>query len=75
MQEIFGVKEHALLDVWQSVNAGGQILGHFTGFDGVNACLLQRQSKTSQFRCVIELGTVFKTACPCIDRCDRIGGG
>jgi len=45
VHEVLGVKEHSLLDVLQAVDAAGQVLGHVTVVDGVDASGLEGQAK------------------------------
>lgn len=74
IQEVFSVQIHGFGDIWQSVDAASQIFGHQTSLDCVNACLFQCKSKSLQFGCIIQFGTVGQTSCPCKDWCNWIGG-
>ena len=55
------------------MDAAGQILGHSTRIDRVDARLFQQFGESRQFGIVVQLGSVFQTAGPGEDRCDRVG--
>lgn len=61
LQEVLCVEVHALFDIWQSMDAGSQILGHFSRLDGVDAGLLEGLRESSEVFVVVQFGAVFET--------------
>jgi hypothetical protein len=74
IHEVLGVKVHAILDVLQSVNASGQVLGHVSVIHAVHASGLQSHTELLQVRIIIQLGPVLEAARPSEDTGDRVGG-
>ncbi len=57
-----------------AVDTNGQVLGHFTAFNGLHAHLLQRVAEVHQLLVAVQLATELQAARPCEDGGDGVGG-
>ena len=73
--EVFSVKEHALLNIGQAMDASSQILGHFARVHAVNASGLQSDAELGQVGVVIQFCSVSEATGPSINTSDGVSGG